>query len=322
MLKRHILLSLPVLVCLSGAAQAQEFPSRTVTIVSPYQAGGTSDVIVRVLAQTLGDMWGKTVVVENRPGANGAIGVNMVTQAPPDGHTLLAVASSALVLNPIFYPKLTYDVQRDLAPITRTGVVANVLVVNPSVAATSVAELIALAKAKPGGLTYASQGTGSNGHVIGELFKLRTGVDMLHVPYKGSAPAVKDLLGGHVQVMFDNLPSVLTHVKAGTLRGLAVTTADRNRALPDLPTITESNVPGFDASAWFAVLAAKATPDALRARIEKDIATALTSPAARQKLEAAGIDVAGDGSAALGSRIDRETQMWRDVIGRAGIKVQ
>jgi tripartite-type tricarboxylate transporter receptor subunit TctC len=322
MLKRCMLLSLPVLVFLSGAAQAQEFPSRTVTIVSPYQAGGTSDVIVRVLAQTLGDMWGKTVVVENRPGANGAIGVNMVMQAPPDGHTLLAVASSALVLNPIFYPKLTYDVQRDLVPITRTGVVANVLVVNPSVAATSVAELIALAKAKPNGLTYASQGTGSNGHVIGELFKLRTGVDMLHVPYKGSAPAVKDLLGGHVQVMFDNLPSVLTHVKAGTLRGLAVTTADRNRALPDLPTITESNLPGFDASAWFAVLAAKGTPDALRAKIEKDIATALTSPVARQKLEAAGIDVAGDGSAALGSRIDRETQMWRDVIGRAGIKVQ
>ena len=220
-------------------AHADEFPSRTVTIVSPYQAGGTSDIIARILAQKLSERWGKNVIVENRPGANGGIGVTAVTHATPDGHTLLAVASSALTINPLFYPKLPYSVDRDLAPITRTGTVANVLVVNPSVPANSVQALIALAKAKPGQLSYASQGNGSNGQVTGELFKQRANIDILHVPYKGSAPAVQDLLAGQVQLMFDNLPSVLQLIRSGQLRALAVTTAERDPQLPDTPTIAE-----------------------------------------------------------------------------------
>jgi tripartite-type tricarboxylate transporter receptor subunit TctC len=206
-----------------AAARADDFPARTVTIISPYQAGGTSDIIARILAQKLSTRWGKPVIVENRPGANGGIGVVAVAHAAADGHTLLAVASSALTINPLLYARLSYDVARDLAPITRTGAVPNVLVVHPSVPAHDVPALIALAKAKPGTVTYASQGNGSNGHVTGELFGQRAGIDMLHVPYKGSAPAVQDLLGGQVQAMFDNLPTVLPLIRAGQLRALAVT---------------------------------------------------------------------------------------------------
>lgn len=301
---------------------AVDFPSRTVTIVSPYQAGGTSDVIARILAQKLSERWGKTVIVENKPGANGGIGVNMVTSSPPDGHTLLAVASSALTLNPLFYSKLSYDVARDLAPITRTGVVANVLVVNPSLQAIDVRSLIELAKSKPGTLVYASQGVGSNGQVTGELFKQRAQIDMLHVPYKGSAPAVQDLLSGQVQIMFDNLPSVLQLIRSGKLRALAVTTAQRAPQLPDVPTIAESGLPGFDTSAWFALLAPKATPEPIRAELERATIAALTTPDTRERLRAVGVDVAADGAAALQKRIADETAMWRGVITRAGIKVE
>ncbi|MCK9908727.1 tripartite tricarboxylate transporter substrate binding protein [Microbacteriaceae bacterium K1510] len=301
---------------------AQTFPSRTVTIVSPYQAGGTSDIIARVLAQKLQEHWGKTVIVENKPGANGGIGVNTVVNAPPDGHMLLAVASSALTLNPIFYSKLNYDVARDLAPITRTGVVANVLVVNPSVQATDVKTLIALAKAKPGTLAYASQGSGSNGQVTGELFKQRAQADLLHVPYKGSAPAVQDLLAGQVQLMFDNLPAVLQLIRAGQLRALAVTTAQRAPQLPDTPTIAESGLPDFDTSAWFALLAPKATPEPVRAEIERAVIAVLTTPETRERLRASGVEVAADGAAELQRRITAETVMWREVITKAGIKVE
>jgi tripartite-type tricarboxylate transporter receptor subunit TctC len=316
--------ALAVILALAAGAgvHAEEFPTRSVTIVSPYQAGGTSDIIARILAQKLGEHWGQAVIVENRPGANGGIGVTAVAHAAADGHTLLAVASSALTINPLFYSQLTYDVDRDLVPITRTGVVANVLVINPSVAADSVRSLIALAKAKPGQLSYASQGNGSNGQVTGELFKQRAGIDVLHIPYKGSAPAVQDLLTGQVQIMFDNLPSVLPLIRAGQLRALAVTTSERDPHLPDLPTIAESGLPGFDTSAWFALLAPKTTPEPVRAEIERSATAALNAPDTRERLRAAGIEVAADGSAALQKRISDETQMWRGVISKAGIKAE
>lgn len=318
---RHII-AVAFILAAGATTHADEFPSRAVTIVSPYQAGGTSDIIARILAQKLSENWGKNVIVENRPGANGGIGVMAVTHAIPDGHTLLAVASSALTINPLFYPTLPYSVDRDLAPITRTGTVANVLVVNPSVTANTVQELIALAKAKPGQLSYASQGNGSNGQVTGELFKQRASINILHIPYKGSAPAVQDLLSGQVQLMFDNLPSVLQLIRSSKLRALAVTTAKRSPQLPDIPTIAESGLPGFDTSAWFALLAPKATPKAVRAEIERAAIAALSAPDTRERLRAAGIDVAADGSAALQKRIDDETQMWRVVISKAGIKVE
>jgi tripartite-type tricarboxylate transporter receptor subunit TctC len=303
-------------------AQAQSFPTKTVTIVSPYQAGGTSDIIARILAQKLSERWGQNVIIENRPGANGSIGVNQVVRADPDGHTILAVASSALTLNPIFYKNLSYNVERDLAPVTRTGSVANVLVVNPSVAAPDVPALIAMAKAKPGELTYASQGTGSNGHLIGEQFRLRADIEYRHIPYRGSAPAVQDLLGGRVQIMFDNLPSALPQIKSGNLRALAVTTANRSPLLPDVPTVAESGFPGFDSTAWFAVLVAKAVPDNIRAELEKSIIAVLTAPDTRERLQAAGVDVAAEGASELSRRIDAETKIWRDVVTRANIQVE
>ncbi len=316
------IIAIAIALATGAVARADEFPTRIVTIVSPYQAGGTSDIIARILAQKLSERWGKNVIVENRPGANGGIGVTAVTHATPDGHTLLAVASSALTINPIFYPKLPYDVDRDLVPITRTGTVANVLVVNTSVTVNTVQALIALAKSKPDQLSYASQGTGSNGQITGELFKQRTGIDVLHVPYKGSAPAVQDLLAGHVQLMFDNLPSVLPLIRSGKLHALAVTTAERNAQLPDTPTIAESGLPGFDASAWFALLAPKATPGTVRTEIERAVVAALTAQDTRERLRAAGIDVAADVSTALQTRIRDETQMWGSVMSRAGIKIE
>lgn len=319
MLVRFIAGFLALTACLN--ATADEFPSRTITIVSPYQAGGTSDIIARILAQKLSERWGKSVVVENRPGANGGIGVTAVARATADGTTLLAVASSALTINPLFYSKLPYNVDSDLAPITRTGRVTNVLVVNPSVPVKNVQELIALAKTQPGKLSYASQGNGSNGQVTGELFKQRAGIDILHVPYKGSAPAVQDLLGGQVQLMFDNLPSVLQLIRSGQLRALAVTTSERDPQLPDIPTIAESGLVGFDTSAWFALLAPKATPHPIRAEIERAAVTVLTAPDTRNQLRAAGIEVAADGSNELQKRINEETQMWRSVINKAGIKL-
>jgi tripartite-type tricarboxylate transporter receptor subunit TctC len=316
--------ALPIVLAVAAGAtaRADEFPTHTVVIVSPYQAGGTSDIIARILAQKLSERWGKSVIVDNRPGANGVIGVTAVTHATPDGHMLLAVASSALTINPLFYAKLPYDVDRDLAPVTRIGTVANVLVVNPSVPAANVQALIELAKARPGQLSYASQGTGSNGHVTGELFKQLANIDILHIPYKGCAPAVQDLLGGQVQLMFDNLPSVLPLIRSGKLRALAVTTSERNPLLPDTPTVAESGLAGFDTSAWFALFAPKATPEVVRTEIERATVAALTAPDARERLHAAGIDVAVDGSAALQKSIGDETQMWRGVISKAGIKVE
>jgi tripartite-type tricarboxylate transporter receptor subunit TctC len=320
-MRRVSVIAFTLLAC-TLAARAEDFPSRVVTIVSPYQAGGTNDIIARILAQKLAEHWGRNVIIENKPGANGGIGVVAAAKAAPDGRTLLAVASSALTINPIFYPKLPYDVSRDLAPLTRTGSVANVLVVNPAVPADSVGALIALAKTKPGGLSYASQGVGSNGQMTGELFKQRAGIDMLHVPYKGSAPAVQDLLAGQVQVMFDNLPTVLPFVRAGQLRALAVTTAQRSPDLPDTPTIAESGLPGFDTSAWFALLAPKSVAPSLRQEIEAAAIAALTTEDTRKRLSAAGISIAADGAAALGARIARETDMWREVVAKSAIKVE
>jgi len=320
-----MLLRVLLIVCSmigNASVRADDFPSRAVTIISPYQAGGTSDIIARVLAQKLQERWGKPVIVENRAGANGAIGVAAVAHAAPDGHTLLAVASSALTINPTFYANLPYNVDRDLAPITRTGVVPNVLVATPSLPAKSVSELISLAKEHPGQLSYASQGIGSNGQVTGELFKQRTQTEILHVPYKGSVPAVQDLLAGHVQLMFDNLPSVLQFIRAGQLRALAVTTAQRAAELPDVPTLAESGLPGFDTSAWFALLAPKQTPLNIRTEIEKAAGAALNDPDAKARLRTAGIEIAGEGAAELHRRIADETVTWRDVIEKAGIKVQ
>jgi tripartite-type tricarboxylate transporter receptor subunit TctC len=303
------------------AAAEEAYPSRTVTIVSPYQAGGTSDIIARMLAQKLGEIWRQPVIVENRPGANGGVGASAVARAPADGYTWLATASSGLTLNPILYRSLGYEVARDFAPVTRTGTVPNVLVVNPSVPVRTVAELVALAKAKPNGLSYGSQGNGSNGHLNGELFKQKTGVELVHVPYRGSAPAVSDLIGGQIQLMFDNLPSVIEHIRSDKLRALAVTTAGPSPFLPDVPGMAAAGLAGFDTSAWFAVMLPKAVPPAIRDAVERAVIQALTDADVRQKLSQVGVEVAADGAAALTRQIGEETALWRTVIANARLTI-
>jgi tripartite-type tricarboxylate transporter receptor subunit TctC len=323
MIDRRWLISLPLLGPFCGAsARAQGLARRPVTIVSPYAAGGTSDIIARVLGEGLHELWKQPVLIENRPGANGSIGVSAVARAQPDGHSLLAVASSALTLNPLLYKKLAYDVERDLAPVSVTGLVPNVVVVNPKVPARSLGELIALAKAKPGGLTYASQGVGSNGQMNAELFRLATGVPLLHVPYKGSAQAVTDLVGGQVDLMFDNLPTVLEQIRGGQLRALAVTSAQRSPLLPEVPTVAEAAIAGFDTSAWFAVLAPRATPPELLAQLEKAVTGVLAQPAVSAKLAAAGVTVAAAGTSDLSARILHDRTMWTEVIAKAGIAIE
>src|SRR5260221_10507224 len=220
-IKTALALTLLLVGSLSAPIRAQTFPTRQVTIVSPYQAGGTSDIIARSLAQKLGDLWHQTIIVENRPGANGGIGINAVVHAPADGYTLLVAASSALTLNPLFYPKLTYDVVRDLAPISRTGSVPNVIVVNPSVPAADMKSLISLATSKPGLLNYASQGNGSNGHMTGEMFRQRAGIDIVHIPYKGSAPAVSHLIRGQNPFLVCKHPSLSEQKRGGGLPRLS-----------------------------------------------------------------------------------------------------
>ena len=302
-------------------AQGQQFPSRTVTFVVPYQAGGTTDILARVIGQKLMDRWHQRVIVENRPGGNGSIGINQVARGDADGTTLLAIASSRLVLSGAT-TRRQIDFEQDFAPISRVGFVPNAVVVHPSVPAKTIAELIALAKSKPGELTYGSQSIGSNGHLTGELFQHRAGVKLLHVPYKGSAPATRDLVAGQINVMFDNLPTVLGPIKDGQLRALAVTTAERNDSLPEVPTVAESGLPGFETTAWFAVLVAKKTPEPIRAEIESAIRAVLDMPDVRALLKNAGIVAANEGSDDLRRRVDQESAMWTQLLTDANIKLE
>ncbi len=303
------------------AASGQQYPSRTVTFVVPYQAGGSTDILARVIAQKLTDRWHQRVIVENRPGGNGSIGINQVARADADGTSLLAVASSRLVLSGATTRK-QIDFEQDFAPVTRIGFVPNVVVVHPSVPAKTIAELIALAKSKPGQLTYGSQSIGSNGHLTGELFQQRAGIKLLHIPYKGSAPAVRDLVGGQINLMFDNLPTVLAPIQDGKLRALAVTTIERSDSMPDVPTVAESGLPGFDTSAWFAVLVAKKTPEPVRAEIESAIVSVLAMPDVRSLLKKAGIIVASEGSANLLQRVNEESALWKELLTKADIKLE
>ena len=319
---RRLMASLVLITSVITLARAADFPSHVVTIVSPYQAGGTSDIIARLVAQKLSERWGQSVIVENQPGANGGIGVSDVAKAMPDGHTLLAVASSALTINPLFYKSLPYDVNRDLAPLTVTGRVANVLVVNPVSARDqcSAIDRSGACQARPAQLRVARRRIERPCHrrTVQATRRRRYPARAL----QGSTPAVQDLLGGQVQLMFDNMPTVLPMIRAGKLRALAVTTIERSPQLPDTPTLAESGLTGFDTSAWFALLTAKAVPAPVLSKIEHDTVAALHDPDARDRLNNAGIDVTADGSAALGRRITDETKMWRDVVSKAGIKLQ
>jgi tripartite-type tricarboxylate transporter receptor subunit TctC len=311
-----------VLLALSAAAAAaQSYPSKPIRLVVPFPAGGTTDILAREVGQRLSLSLGQSVVIDNRPGAAGNIGSELVAKSAPDGYTLLMATVSTHAINPNLYARLPYDHVKDFAPVVLVAGVPNVLEVTPSLPVHSVADLIKLAKEKPGQINFASSGSGTSIHLSGELFKTMAGVDMTHVPYKGSAPAITDLIGGQVQVMFDNLPSSLPQIKAGKLRAIAVTSAQRAPALPDIPTIAESGLPGFEATSWFGIVAPAGTPPTIIARINGDVNQWLQSQEAKEKLLAQGAVAAGGSPEQFAAYIRAETEKWARVVKASGAKV-
>jgi len=304
--------------CKVATYGAEAFPSSPVTIVVPFPAGGTADFLPRVVADIMSRRWNQPVVIENISGAGGNIGAERVARAKPDGYTLLASAPGPLAINHNLYKSLPYDPTK-FAPITVLGTSPNVLVVSPKVTAQSVNDLITLAKSNPGKVTYASQGAGSTSHLTASLFASTAGVELVHVPYKGSAPAVNDLLGGHVDIMFDNLASSLAQHRAGKLRILAV--ADRNRApaLPDVPTIAESGLPNFLSVTWFGVVAPPNTPESLTTQINRAIVEALQRPEVRNRFLEQGVEPVGNTSADMARFIAEESARWGQVIKTAKV---
>ena len=282
-----------LMACVAPAAFAQAYPNHSIRLVVPFPAGGTTDILARDVAKRLTDTLGQPVVVDNRPGAAGNIGADLVAKAAPDGYTLLMGTVGTHAINSSLYAKMPYDHVKDFVPVVLVAGVPNVLVVNPSVPVNSVADLIKLAKAKPGSINFASSGSGTSIHLSGELFKTMAGVDITHVPYKGSSPALADLMGGQVQIMFDNLPSSLALIRSGKLRAVAVTSLKRAPALPDVPTVAESGLPGFEASSWFGILAPAGTPAPIVAKLNAEVNKWLQSPEAKEQLGAQGAEIAG-----------------------------
>jgi tripartite-type tricarboxylate transporter receptor subunit TctC len=288
-MKRLLLVSLAAACMLAGApSSAQPYPAKPIRFVVPFPPGGPLDIMGRGVAQKLQEAWGQPVVVDNRPGAGGGIGADLVAKSPGDGYTLLMGAVSTHAINPSLYAKIPYDPQKDFVPVALVAQVPNILVVNPSLPVHSVKELIDYARAKPGSLSFGSGSTGSTGHLAGELFKTEARVDMVHIPYKGGAPAMQDLLAGQTQLMFDNLANALPQVKAGKLRALAVTTLKRAPAVPDLPTVAESGLPGFDLTTWFGVFVPAGTPRATVVQLNAEIVKALASKDLADRLAAMG----------------------------------
>ena len=306
---------------LAGSAAQAEYPEKTIRIVVPYPPGGFNDTLGRVLAQKLGEAWGQPTVVENRPGGGTLIGTDTVAKAPPDGHTLLVVAFPFAV-NPSLYAKLPYDTVKDFAPVLLAGQTPNLLVVNPEVPIHSVKELIAAAKAKPGSLSYGSTGSGSSNHLSMELFRTMTGVELVHVPYKGSAPMVTDLLGGHIQVAFDNTPNVLPQVKAGKLRALAITSATRSAMVPDVPTVSEAGVPGYEVGVWFGIVAPAGTPPAVLAKLNTELNRMLAMPDVKQKFADQGVEPVGGPPERFAEHLKAQIEKWTKVVKESGAKVE
>ena len=303
----------------TGSGQA--YPAKAVRMIVGFPAGGTSDIMARLTGQKLSEAWGQTFIIDNRPGAGGNIGTELVAKSAPDGYTLLVSPGSTLTSNPAVYSKVPFDTVRDFAPVTIIAGVPNALVVHPSVPVNNVKELIALAKSRPGQLAYASTGAGQSTHLSAELLKLSAGINMIHVPYKGSAPALTDIVAGQVSVMFDNLPSCLPFIKSGRLKPLAVSSATRSRALPDLPTVAESGVPGFDVTVWFAVLAPAATPRDIVNRLNGEIIKAIKTPDMRERLAQQGAEPVGNTSDEFAAVIKRDLAKWAKVVKDAGIKL-
>ena len=325
--RRHALRQLGALsaaACAAGPLAALAQNDKPITIVVPFAPGGTTDMLGRLIAQQLGTALGRTVIVDNKPGAGTAIGASQVARSAPDGSTLLVATSTTLAINPWLYKKLSYDPAKDFAPVGLIGAVPLMVVVHPSVPARTLAELVALAKSKPEGLSYGSAGNGSPQHLGAEMFKFATGTAMTHVPYKGSALALTDLLGGQLQLMFTDIAPALQHVRSGKLRALAVTSKKRQPTFPDVPTVAESRLPGtadFEAVAWQSIVAPAGTPAPVVERLSQEIAKVIAQPALRQKLENDGFEPGSSTPAQLAAYIRSESERWGQVIRASGATV-
>ena len=324
-MSRLLALVLSLLGCaiLSADACAQAaWPAKTVRVIIPFPPGGATDIIGRALAERLQAALNQPFVVDNRAGASGNIGMGEATRAAPDGYTLVLGSAQTLTINPQLFGNLNFDPQTQLAPIAVVASVPNVLVVNNALPARTPQELVALARKRVGQLSYGSSSIGGSPHLSAELFKFMTGTFILHVPYRGSAPALQDLLGGQIDLMFDNLPASIAQIRAGTVRALAVTTLTRAASLPDVPTLDESGLKGFDSQGWFALLAPRGTPQPILDRLNAQVNKALASPELRERLQRAGADPAGGSIEEFRLRMAAETERWGKVIRFAGIKAE
>jgi tripartite-type tricarboxylate transporter receptor subunit TctC len=325
--RRHVLLAFAAAGLLPRSLFAQDrWPTRPVRILVPFAPGGTTDILARALAPELSRAFGQQFIVDNKPGAGGNVGAAEVAKSAPDGYTLLMGTVGTHGINQSLYPKMPFDPIKDFAPITLVAGVPNVLVMNPAKAEAlkirSVPDLIRYAKSHPGQLNMASSGNGTSIHLSGELFKTMTGTFMVHFPYRGSGPALLDLIGGTMDLMFDNLPSALPQIKGGKLKALAVTSAQRSAALPDLPTIAEAGpVPGFDASSWFGLLAPAGTPSDIVNRVQQETAKALATPALKERLLSQGANPSGMTPSQFAAYIAAETKKWAQVVKVSGAKV-
>ena len=311
-------LAMIVPVLASAQDAARDYPNRPIRFIVPYPPAGGTDIVARTLNEPLAAVLGQPIIVDNRGGAAGNLGTDVAAKSAPDGYTMLFTLSSHTI-NPKLYDKLPFDVEKDFVPVSLAAVIPQILVANPSVPVNNVKELIALARAQPGKLNYASVGTGSPAHIAGELLKLKTGIDMVHVPYKGGGPAIADTLGGQVQLAFVSLPAALQYVKAGRLRALAVTSDKRSIAAPDIPTITESGVDCV-VNSWYGALAPAKTPPAIVARLQAAFAKVLAMPEVREKLLAQGAEATSSTSAEFERLIKEELAKWDYVIREARIK--
>lgn len=325
----RFLKSIPIVLCLlamSSFAQAQDaaaaYPDRPVKMIVPFPPGGATDIVGREISDRLSRALGQPFVVENRSGASGNIGMEAAARAAPDGYTLVIGAPQTLTINPQLFKSNPFNPQKELDPIVVVATVPNVLIINPKLPISSVKELIAYAKERPGKINYGSSSIGGTPHLSSELFKSMTGTNIMHIPYRGSSPALTDLMGGQIDMMFDNFPASLPNIKSGRVKALAVTTKHRSKAAPDIPTMEEAGVPGFESQGWFSILAPAGTPPAILEKINAEVNKILATDTFKARLDNVGAEAKGGSIADFRDLLDTETKRWSEVIKFAGIKVE